>query len=134
MLFAGLWAGGTVFMAGAVLPAARRGHLSGDALEWVAKRFSYLSMASVAVLFATGGHLAGTLYTFERLGSTGSGHLVLTMVALWFVLAGLLHMGTRALTGTLETAGVDAAVSAARSWYLVSGVVAVALLVVAGML
>ena len=134
VLFAGSWAGGTLLMALAVLPAARQGHLSGDGLSWIARRFSLLSMASVAALLVTGGHLAGTLYTFETLSGSGRGHLVLTMVALWFVLAGLLHVGTHRMTGRLDDIGPERAVEAGSPWYLAGAVVAVALLVVAGLL
>ena len=134
MLFGGLWAGGTLFMVGLVLPAARAGKLDADALDWVARRFSYLSIASVLVMLASGGHLAGTLYTFDLLASSSRGHLVLTMVALWFVLAGLLHVGTSAMTDRLETGSAAEAAEAGRPWYLASGVVALGLLVVAGLL
>lgn len=134
MTFGGLWTGATLFMVGLVLPAARRGHLGADALAWVTKRFSYLSMASVLAMLLTGGHLAGTLYTFERLASPGRGHLVLTMLALWFVLAGLLHVGTGRITDALEGGSAADAAAAGRTWYRVSGLVALGLLVVAGLL
>lgn len=134
MLFAGAWAGGTILLVGAVLPAASRGTFSSDGLEWILRRFSYLSMAAVAALLITGGHLAGTFYTVESLQSTGRGHLVLTMTGLWLVLAGMLHLGTRRLTATMETAGVEAAVDSTRSWFWLAGGVALLLLIVAGLL
>lgn len=134
VLFAGAWAGGTLFVVGAILPAARAGHLSGDGLAWIARRFGHLSMASVAILFVTGGHLAGTYYTVESLSSTGRGHLVLTMLGLWLVLAGVLHVGTKRLTDGLDAAGPREAVEATWSWFVVGGVLAAALLVVAGLL
>lgn len=133
VLFAGLWAGATLFVAGAVLPAARDGRLSADALAWMTDRFSYVSIASVAVLFMTGGHLAGTRYTFGSLTSTGRGHLVVTMVALWFVLAGVLHAGTSKLRKNLDRGSTEA-VEASSIWFQIGGVVAFALLVVAGLL
>lgn len=134
MLFAGLWAGGVLVMAGLVLPAARKGHLNEAGLRAIAKRFTHLTLASVAVMFVTGGHLAGTLYTFESLQGTGRGHLVLTMVALWFVLAGLLHFATRGLTSALDSGSVEDAVAASSTWFNASAVVALALLVIAGLL
>ena len=133
-LFAGLWAGGVLVMAGLVLPAARDGHLSEAGLRWVAKRFTYLTLASVGVLFLTGGHMAGTRYTFESLQGTGRGHLVVTMLGLWFVLAGLLHVGTHGLTDELDSGSVESAVAATATWFNASAVVALALLVVAGLL
>lgn len=133
-LFAGLWAGGVLVMAGLVLPAARNGHLTEAGLRMIAKRFTYLTLASVAVTFATGGHMAGTRYTFESLLGTERGYLVLAMLGLWFVLAGLLHVGTRGLTSNLDSGSVESAVAASSAWFNASAVVALALLVVAGLL
>ena len=134
MTFGGLWAGATLFMVGLVLPAARNGHIDAAALGWVTKRFSYLSIASVLAMLLTGGHLAGTLYTFGLLAGSRRGHLVLTMVALWFVLAGTLHVGTSRMVDRLDDGSAADAVAAGRTWYRASGVVALALLVVAGLL
>ncbi|MGM0591040.1 MAG: CopD family protein [Halobacteriota archaeon] len=133
VVFAGTWAGGTLVMAALVVPAARDGLLRADAVDWMARRFTYLTLASVVVLLLTGGHLAGTLYTFDSLASSGRGHLVLTMVGLWLVLAGLLHVSTRRLTAGLD-GGVEAAARDSQAWFGVSAAVAVALLVVAGLL
>lgn len=133
-LFAGAWAGGTLLFVGAVLPAARQKALDGAALATVVRRFSYLSMAAVGLLFVTGGHLAGRLYTFGALQSTGRGHLVVSMVVLWAVLAGVSLLGTRRLLDALDTRGTAAAVEGVRGLFLVAAVVAAALLVVAGLL
>ena len=132
--FAATWTGGTLLFAGAVLPAAGRGVLDAEALSWMTRRFSYLSMAAVAILFATGGHLAGTLYTFETLASTGRGHLVLAMLGLWLVLGGVLHVGPRRLQGALEEHGPSSAAAASDTWFRAAAIVSVALLVVAGAL
>ena len=134
MVFAGLWTGGTLLLVGAVLPAARRGLVGGDGLALIVKRFSYATMASVVVLLLTGGHLAGTLYTVESLQSTGRGHLVLTMTGLWLALAGSLHLGANRLTGALEASDARTAVEQTNGWFLAAGVIAVLLLVIAGML
>ena len=133
-LFAGAWAGGTLLFVGAVLPAAKKGLLDASALEAVTKLFSYLSMASVALLLLSGGHLAGTLYTFGTLQSTGRGHLVISMVVLWFVLAGVAHGATKRLTDGLETGDAESAVEASWGLFVVAAVVAAGLLVVAGLL
>lgn len=134
MLFAGLWAGGVLVMAALVLPAARDGHLTEVGLRTIADRFTYLTLGSVAVMFITGSHMAGTLYTFERLQGTGRGHLVLTMVVLWLVLAGLLHVATHGLTSNLDSGSVESAVAASSTWFNASAIVAFALLIVAGLL
>lgn len=132
-VFAALWTGSTLAVAGAVIPAAQRDLLDADALSLVARRFTYLTLASVLLLLATGGHLAGTLYTTESLQSTGRGHLVLAMVALWLALAGILHFATRRLTVD-DSETVESAAASARPWFLAASAVSVALLVVAGLL
>ncbi|MFC7046660.1 CopD family protein [Halobacteriaceae archaeon GCM10025711] len=134
MLFAGVWVGGTLFMAGAVLPAARAGRLPGDSLEWILGRFSRVTMAAVVVMFVTGGHLAGQLYEVQGLLNRPSGHLVLTMTALWFVLAGLLHFGSRSLSDGLDDGTAEDAVEASRTWFLAAAGVGLVLLVLAGLL
>lgn len=134
VLFAALWTGASLFMAAGVVPAARDGRVGADAIEWIARRFTYLTIGSVLVLFVTGGHLAGTLYTFESLTGSGRGHLVLTMIALWLALAVLLHFGTRKLLAGAREGELDVGVDASRPWFLASGVGAVLVLVVAGLL
>lgn len=134
VVFAGLWTGGALFMAAGVVPAARNGRIGEDAIEWIAQRFTYLTVGSVLVLFVTGGHLAGTLYTFESLAGSGRGHLVLTMIALWLVMAVLLHFGTRKLLAGARSGSLDAGVDRSLPWFRASGVGAVLLLVVAGLL
>ncbi|NHN42854.1 hypothetical protein G9C85_14635 [Halorubellus sp. JP-L1] len=133
-VFAALWTGGTLVVAGGVLPAARRELLGEEALALIGRRFSYLTIASVLGLLFTGGHLAGTLYTFESLQSTGRGHLVLTMVGLWLVLPIALYGGFRKLRDISPNQSMATAATAARPWFLAASVVAIALLVVAGLL
>lgn len=133
-IFAALWTGGTLVIAGAVIPAARRESLSADGVAFVARRFGYLTVASVLLLLFSGGHLAGTLYTVETLQGTGRGHLVLAMVGLWLVLAIVLFVGFRRLTDAGSGTSAVAAATTARPWFLGGSVVSLALLVVAGLL
>lgn len=133
-LFAALWTGGTLLVAGAVIPAARRELLGEKALSLITRRFSYLTIASVLLLLFSGGHLAGNLYTAESLTSTMRGNLVLTMVGLWLVLAVVLFFGFRKLTDSTSETSVSTAASSARPWFLGASVVSIALLVVAGLL
>ncbi|WP_135536396.1 MULTISPECIES: hypothetical protein [Halobacteriales] len=133
-IFAALWTGGTLLVAGTVLPAARRDLLGEEALALIGRRFSYLTIASVLLLLFTGGHLAGTLYTAESLQLTGRGHLVLTMVGLWLVLPIVLYGGFRQLTGLPPEQSAATAATAARPWFLTASVVSIALLIVAGLL
>jgi uncharacterized membrane protein len=133
-MFAALWTGGTLVVAGAVIPAARNESLSAEGVTLVAKRFGYLTVASVLLLLFSGGHLAGTLYTVETLQSTGRGHLVLAMVGLWLVLAIVLFVGFRRLTDARSELSAVTAATNARPWFLGASVVSIALLVVAGLL
>ncbi|MFC6733387.1 MULTISPECIES: hypothetical protein [unclassified Haladaptatus] len=134
MLFAGLWVGGTLFFVGIVLPAARAGQMSTDGLKWIAGRFTTITTASILLLLITGGHLAGTFYTFEGLATTGRGHLVVSMVVLWLILAGLLQVGLRRLRRELGSVTAKVAVEQNLPLFFTAGIVAFALLVVAGLL
>ena len=132
-LFAGLWAGAAVFVAALVVPAARDGRLGAEALDWLTQQYTRFSSLAALVLLATGGHLAGTRYTSSSLFETSRGHLVLTMVALWFLLIGLSHAGRSRLSDGLSRSARDAADDAAMFFYA-AGAVAVGLLLVAGRL
>jgi uncharacterized membrane protein len=133
-IFAALWTGGTLLVAGAVIPAARSELLNREALTLITRRFAYLSAASVLLMLFSGGHLAGTLYTVETLQSTGRGNLVMTMVGLWLVLAIVLFFGFRRLTNIPSEKSAAVPATKARPWFLVGSVVSIALLVVAGLL
>ncbi|WP_049890455.1 hypothetical protein [Halogeometricum borinquense] len=133
-VFAALWTGGTLVVAGAVIPAARSESLSRDGLTFIARRFWYLTVASTLLLLFSGGHLAGTIYTAETLQTMGRGNLVLAMVGLWLVLAIVLFFGYRQLTNSLSEKSAVAAATKARPWFLGASAVSIALLVVAGVL
>jgi uncharacterized membrane protein len=133
-VFAALWTGGTLVVAGAVVPAARNEMLGREGLALIARRFWYLTVASIFLLLFSGGHLAGTLYTAETLQTTGRGNLVLAMVGLWLVLAVILFFGFRRLTGGPPEKTAVATATNARPWFLGASVVSIALLVVAGLL
>ena len=133
-IFAALWTGGTLVVAGAVIPAARSELLSTEGLTLIARRFWYLTVGSALLLLFSGGHLAGTLYTAETLQSTGRGNLVLAMVGLWLVLAVVLFFGFRRLTSDQPEKAAVAAATKARPWFLGASVISISLLVVAGFL
>ncbi|MFC3478280.1 CopD family protein [Halobacterium litoreum] len=130
-VFGAAWTGSTLAVALFVVPAARRGVLDAEPVAWIADRFAKLSVASVVVMLLSGGHLAGTLYTFELLADSYRGHLVLGMTTLWLVLAGLSHVATSRLTAGSD---VRAAADDATPWFGAASAVSVALLVLAGML
>ncbi|WP_330632388.1 CopD family protein [Halocatena halophila] len=132
-IVAALWTGATVFIAGAIIPAAKSEQFGSAALSIITRRYRYLTIGSVLLLLFSGGHLAGTLYTFETLQGSGRGHLVLAMVVLWLVLAHLAVFGYRKLTATDDESVAEAA-TAARPLFYAGSVVSVLLLIVAGLL
>lgn len=130
--FAGAWTGSILFFLAAVLPAASSGSIDGLTLSTIATKLRWLTRVGVVVFVATGGHMAGTRYTFDSLLGTGRGHLVLTMLVLWFVLTALVEIGGSRIDSAGSN-GQDAA-SAGRPIFLVAAIVAVGLLIDAGLL
>ncbi|MCD2202660.1 hypothetical protein [Halobacterium sp. KA-6] len=103
LLFAGLWTGSVLF-ATATLPGIA-GSLPASARDSFVGTLRNVSRASAAVLFLSGGYML-TLAGYTESGvltGTGQGHLVLTMLVLWFALAGL----TEVAAGKIED-GEDA--------------------------
>jgi uncharacterized membrane protein len=102
LLFAAAWVGSVFFVTLVVLPMARNGTLNATPLDAIIGRLQLVSRASALLLLLTGGHMAGTRYTVESLTGSERGHAVLAMVALWFLLAALVEVGSarvRAETG-----------------------------------
>lgn len=126
LLFAGIWAGTTVFVSVGVVPAARSGGLGADARSTVAGRSAIVSRTSALLLLITGGHLAGTRYTVGSLFGSTDGYLVLAMVALWLALGGLTEVG--------KSKFGDGQIGAAGRLYGIASAVAVGLLLVGGVL
>ncbi|MBB6645340.1 CopD family protein [Halobellus ruber] len=134
VLVGALWVGSVVFVAGAVLPAAADGTLDAAPLEAIADRLVYLSRGASVVMLLTGGHLAGTGYTVASLTGTSRGHLVLAMLALWFVFTALVEIGRSRLVDGLREKRVRAPASAATGVFRAAAVVGLLLLVDAGLL
>jgi len=134
VLFAGLWTGSVLFVVGAVLPAASAGSISAPAMSTMTTRLAWLTRISAVVFVATGGHLAGTRYTSETLFMTGRGQIVVAMLVLWLVLTALVEIGCKRLGGSDAPQNVETAVDNTRPIWLAAGVVAVLLLVDAGLL
>ena len=132
--FAGLWTGSVLFVTLAVLPLARDGSINARPLESLAGTLRTVSRTSALLLFLTGGHMAGTAYTVERLTGTTRGYLVLAMLALWFVLAALVEIGTARLTDGTEADKVRAPAADATPFLQAAALVAVGLLLDAGAL
>ena len=136
LLFAALWTGSVLFAWYVVLPLARDGNLNAAPLGTVAGKLTTISRASAAVLFLTGGHMAAGAagYTVESLTGTTQGHLVIAMIVLWFALAGLVEVGTSKLTDGTGRDKVREPAREATRFFQVGAVLAVLLLVDAGLI
>jgi len=134
LVFAGVWAGSVLFVARGVVPAARDGDLDATPLRGLIGRFRTWSRVSSLALFLTGGHLAGTRYTAETLLGSTRGYLVVAMVVLWFVLTGLVEMGSGRLVDGLDERKVREPARAAAPLFTAAAVAAVALLALGGVL
>ena len=132
--FAILWTGSVLFVTLAVLPSALRGDVDGDALGAIVGRLRWITRLSALAFLASGGHMAGTLYTFESLTGTGRGHLVLTMIALWFLITGLVEVASGKLTDGLDAGKLRQPARDAKPFLYGAAGLSVALVVTAGLL
>lgn len=133
-IFAAVWVGSVVFMTVSVLPMAKDGLLDPEAVERASGTLTTITRWSALLLLITGSFMASSFYTSERLFGSGDGHLVLTMVALWLVLTGLIEMTTRRLEDGLQAKRVRAPAAETETWFRGASFVGLALLVVAGLL
>lgn len=136
VLFAGLWTGGIVFVTWAVLPLARDGDLNAGPLESIAGRVKRLSRVSAVLLALTGVRMAMVLDYTETsvLLETTRGHLLVGMIVLWLVLMGLVEVGAGKLSDGTGRRKVREPARNARPFFLGATLVAVLLLVDAGLL
>lgn len=133
-LFAGLWVGSVLFVAVGILPMARRGELNATPLQSVARTLTRVSRLSALALLLTGAHIALTGYSIDSLTGTTDGRLVLGTVVLWFVLAGVVEVGTSRLREGTERDKVREPARGAWRLFVIAAVVAAGLLVVSGLL
>ncbi|WP_408956905.1 copper resistance protein CopD [Natrinema sp. 74] len=135
LVFAALWAGSVCFVAAVVLPLARDGAFNTTRpLEVISGRLTTISRVSSLVLFLSGSYLAGTIYTAEKLFGSTSGRLVLAMVALWLVLTGLVEIGAKRFETGLTGKKIREPAREALPVFRAAALVAIGLLVVAGLL
>lgn len=134
LIFAALWSGAVLFTTYAVLPTALNGNGSPGPLAAITRKLKLVSRASALLLLLTGGHLAATYYTTESLTGSGPGHLVITMVVLWFLLAGLVEVGASKLSDGFDQQKLREPAREARPFLLGASVVAILLLLDAGAL
>ncbi|NUE03385.1 transporter [Halorubraceae archaeon YAN] len=133
-IFAGVWTGSILFFVGAVLPATTAGTIGRVALVSMVTKLRWLTRIGAVVFVATGGHMAGTRYTADSLFGTGRGHLVLTMLVLWFILTAVVEIGGARLESGAEDGGVDSAIEQSRPIFVIAAVLSVLLLIDAGLL
>lgn len=134
LLIAALWTGSVLFVTYAVLPLGKNGGLNAAPLETLAGKLTTVSRVSALLLLLTGGHMAANAYTVESLTGSSRGYLVLGMLVLWFVLAGLVEVGSSKLTDGTEQDKVREPARNASPFLLSGAVVALLLLVDAGLL
>ncbi len=134
LLFAGLWTGSVVFVAVAVVPLASGGGMTSAVRDAILGQFVMTSRVSALVLFLTGGHMAASAFTFGSLTGSTRGRLVLVMLALWFVMAGLVEVGARRLRDDLAEGNDASSARRARRLLQAAAVVAGLVLIDAGLL
>ncbi|MFB6083032.1 MAG: transporter [Halorientalis sp.] len=135
LLFAGLWTGSVLFMTYGVLPVAGKGSIDTDPFADITSRLLTLSRASALLMFLTGGYLvSGSGYTAKSLTGTTGGYLVIVMIVLWLALAGLVEVGTSKISDGLAERKLREPANDARPFFLAASVVALGLLVIAGLL
>jgi len=132
--FAVLWTGGVLFVALAVLPRPLRGEIDGSALGSIVDRLRWITRIAAVAFLASGGHMAGTLYTFDSLTGSARGHLVLTMIALWFLITGLVEVGSGKLTSGLDAGKLREPARDAKPFFYGAAGLSVALIITAGLL
>lgn len=133
-LFGALLAGTVLFFTYAVTPLAHDGELGPESLAAATGKFTTVTRVSAALVFVTGGHQAGVLYTVERLTGTGRGHLVLAMLGLWFAMVALVEVGASKLREGTARDKVRSPAREARPFLRLAAAAAVLVLVDAGLL
>lgn len=134
VVFAGLWTGAVGFFAWRIHPLVASRSIDQNAAASTVTGLQWLTRAGVVVFLATGGHMAANLYTPEALTGTERGNLVLAMLGLWFVLTAVVEVMGARFHGALADEGLRAAADRSRPLAWIGAVLAVALLVVAGLL
>lgn len=132
IIFAAVWTGSVVFVTWGVLPVARTGSVGAGPLEAIVTRLRTLSRVSAVVLLVSGGLLAGS-YGAAMMQTT-AGYLVLGMIVLWLLLIGFIEMAAKTVLDVLRQSNSDQAIAKSAGRFRAAGIVAVLLLVDAGLL
>lgn len=133
-LFAGLWVGAVVLAAWKVVPLAVDGDVTPELLGSVTSGVSTITRVGALVFLATGGHMAATVYGAEGLFMPPRGHVVLTMLALWVVMTGLVEVGGSKIRSALDEGKVRTAARNGGTFYKAAAGVGLVLLVLGGYL
>ncbi|MCU4974274.1 copper resistance protein CopD [Halobacteria archaeon AArc-m2/3/4] len=135
LVFASIWAGSVFYVALVILPLARDGAFNTTRpLESLSGKLTTISRVSAVVLLLTGSHMAATSYTSESLVSTVNGQLVIAMVVLWLALTALVEIGAKRFESGLNGKKLREPAHRALPVFQAATVVAIALLVVAGLI
>lgn len=134
-VFAGLWTGSVLFVTLSVLPLAKDGTLNAAPLSSLASALTRFSRVSAFVLLVTGAYMGvARSYTVDTLTGTVGGYLVVSMLVLWFLLAGMVEVGLSRLTEGADRDKVREPARRARPFLAAGSLLAVLLLVTAGAL
>lgn len=139
LVFAAIWAGSVFYVALVVLPLARDGAFNTTKpLEVLSKKLTTISRISAVLLLLSGGHLAGTGYTFDGTGqglfTTTNGQLVIFMVVLWLALAGLVEVGAKRFESGLNGKKIREPANNVLPLFRAAAAVAVLLMITAGLI
>lgn len=134
LLFAGIWAGATVFFAWRVRPLASNGDIGVQPLLAMGSGLRWITRISAVVFVVTGGHMAATRYGDGALLSTSRGQVVVSMLVLWLVVTGLLEMALGKMETELGEGRIQTAGRAVRLPLLASAVLLSVVLLLGGYL
>lgn len=138
-LFGGLWIGAVVFVGLAVMPLGRDADIEPDALETVTGRLLMLSRVAALVMLASGLHVLyyltlGGSFDTEPLVSSGRGHLILTMIVLWFAVIATTEIGASRLREGLDAGKLRDPARSALPFFRAAAVLGIGVLTLGGML
>lgn len=106
VLSAAFWTGATLYVAYAVLPAARGGRLRAAGFVEQVHRLLLVTRWTGIVLPATGAYMIWRLYTpLELLTTTTRGWVVLVMIGLWGALNTVLELGVLRMRRAVDDPG-----------------------------
>ena len=134
VLFAGIWAGTTVFYAWRIHPLLVDGDLGVTSAMSITTGLRWLTRIGAVVFVVTGGHMAGTGYQDGRLFSDPMGHAVLGMLALWLVVTGLLEVSIGKIQDALGEGKIQTAAREPQTLARVAATFSVVLLLLGGYL